>query len=84
MLRSLGVRASRLQVGGTVPERRMGIIFIAFLNHETTKRREFHEIYESRISRILLDSMEKSFTRRDPLRQLFFLFFFVVFLFAFS
>ena len=59
--------------------------WVAFLNRETTKRLEFHEISESRISWILLDSMEKSFSRRDPLRQLFFIFFRVfLFHFAFS
>ena len=56
----------------------------AFLNHENTKRREFHEIFESRISRIFLDFTEKSSLRRDPLRHPFlFSIFFRVFLFHF-
>jgi len=45
-----GVRASRPQVGETVPERRMSYISDAFLNRENTKKREIHEIFASRIS----------------------------------
>jgi len=60
MLRSLGVRASYPQVGETAPERRRGLIFVAFLNHENTKKRDSHEIFESRISRIRRGFTEKS------------------------
>jgi len=76
MLRSLGVLTSRPQFEGTVPERRMGFISVAFLNHENTKKLEFHEIFESRISWIFIDSTEKSFLRRNPLSYLFFSCFF--------
>jgi len=48
------------------------LFFVAFSNRETTKRREFHEMFESRISRILWDFAEISFIQRDsynnPLR----------------
>jgi len=74
MLRDLGARASRPQIGETNIEQRMGVISVAFVNHENTKRLEFHEIFESRISRILWDSTEKFFLRRVPLRQGVFLF----------
>jgi len=77
MLRSLGVWKYLPQVGRTVHERRMVIISVAFSNRENTKKLEFHEIIESRILRILLDSTEKSFLRRDPLRYLFFSCFFI-------
>jgi len=49
MLRSLGSRASFLQMGAADPTQRMDFIFVAFSNHETTKRREIHEIFESRL-----------------------------------
>jgi len=45
------------------------------LNREIAEKLEFHEIIESRISLILLDSTEKSFLWRNPLRYLFFVFF---------
>jgi len=32
-----------------------------FLNHETTKKREFHEIFESQIPQMNLDFSEKIF-----------------------
>jgi len=54
----------------------MGIISVAFLNHENTKKHEYHEIFESQISQILLDSTEKSFLRRDTLSYLLFSCFF--------
>jgi len=57
---------------------------VAFLNHETAKQREIHEIYESRISRIILDFTEQSFSQRDSLRRLFFFSFIRVFLFPFA
>jgi len=76
MFRSLGVRTSRPQVGGTVPERRTDFISVAFLNRENTNKLEFHEIFESQILRILIDSTEKSCLRRDPLSYLFFSCFF--------
>jgi len=41
--------------------------FVAFLNHEITKRLEIHEIFASRISRILWDSTEKSLLWLNPL-----------------
>jgi len=66
MLRSLGVRTSRPQIEETVPERRSGTISVAFLNHENTKKREIHEIFESRILQIIIDFTEKSLSRRDP------------------
>jgi len=47
MLRSLGARASRPQVGGTVPEWRMGFISVSFLNRKNTKKHEYHEIFSS-------------------------------------
>jgi len=60
----------------------MDFMPVAFLNREDAKKLEFHEIFESRISRILLDSMEKSFSWRNPLRQLYF-YFFLCFSFSF-
>jgi len=42
------------------------------LNHETTKKLEFHEIYESQISRILLDFTDKFFYGVIPYAILFF------------
>jgi len=52
MLRNLGVRTSRLQFEGTVPERRSGSISVAFLNRENTKRLEFHEISHHGLERL--------------------------------
>jgi len=54
--------------------------FVAFLNHETTKKLEFHEILESRILRILWDSTGKSFCGLIPYAN-YFSAFFCVFLF---
>jgi len=69
ILRSLGARASCPQVGKTIPERRRGSIFVAFLNHENMKKLEIHEIFESRI---LVAFTEKSRLLSDSLRFLFF------------
>jgi len=54
----------------------MNLLRFAVSNRENAKKLEFHEIIESRISRILLDSTEKSFLWRDSLRYLFFFVFF--------
>jgi len=62
----LGAWTSHPQFEGTVPERRMGFISVAFLNRENTKKLEFHEIFKLRISRILIDSTEKSFYGAIP------------------
>jgi len=83
MLRSLGVRTSRPQVGGIDPEQRASFISVAFLNHEDAKKLECREIFKSWISRIIIDSTKKSFLRRDPLSYLiFFVFFFSIRVFA--
>jgi len=47
--------------GRTAPVRRMGSIFVAYLNRENTKKHESHEIFPTRISWFLLDSTKKSF-----------------------
>jgi len=44
----------------------MDLIPVAFLNHENTKKLEFHEIFQSRISRIHWDSPEKHFNDFIP------------------
>jgi len=56
---------------------------VALLNRDTAKRREIHEIFESRLSRILLDFTEKSISQRDSLRRFLFFSFFRVILFPF-
>jgi len=61
MLRGLGAQASCLFVGKNVFVRRMDFISVALSNHENTKRLEFHEIFESRISRIPIDFTGKTF-----------------------
>jgi len=50
----------------------MGLISVALLNHENTKKLEIHEIFDSRISRILIESTEKSILRSDLLSSLYF------------
>jgi len=46
-----------------------------FLNRENTKKLEFHEIFESRISWFLFDSIEKSFYGAIPCANCIFIFF---------
>jgi len=83
MFRSLGEGASHLQVGGTVLIGPEAQFMLRFLNHENTKKLEFHEIFESRISRIHLDFTEKTISQRDSLRRRLFFSFFRAFLFPF-
>jgi len=71
-----------MRVGETVHKRRLGFILVCFLNHENMKLLEFHEIFESRISLIILDFTEKYFVQRDSFCQRF-LSFFRVFYFSF-
>ena len=58
------------------------LLFIV-LNHETTKKIEIHEIFESRLSWILLDFTEENLFSRNSLRNpfLFFSLFFASFFF---
>jgi len=56
MLRSLNSLALR----ANLHLQARGCILAACLNHENTKRLEFHEIFESQISWIILDSMEQN------------------------
>jgi len=84
MLRSLGARASRPQIGAADPTQRFGFIFRCVFESRNHEKARKTRTFESRISRILLDFTGKSFVERDSLSQLFFLSFFRVFHYSFA